>query len=67
MIIAKIRKFLFPNSWAQCNPPTDAERKAQWRIRHGHHLAEQELKKARIAQALDYRVCLNQASKPRLP
>lgn len=34
-------------------PMSEAERKAEWRDRHGRYLAEKELKDASIAQAED--------------
>ncbi|MGH8121296.1 MAG: hypothetical protein ACREPT_00815 [Rudaea sp.] len=67
-MIRALWNFLFPRSpWHGCQPPTDAERLAQWEIRRGRERATQRLRAARVQQVFDLRAGVRAAINPKLP
>ena len=65
-----LKSLLAPRSrWAQCTPPTEAERLAQYERRLGEHRARQRLRAAAIAHVIDHRCAARVAprAQPRLP
>lgn len=67
MTLRRFLNFLFPNPWAQCQPPREEERLAQWERRLGEHRAQQRLRAARVAKDFDARAGVRPYFAPRLP
>lgn len=64
----RLWNFLFPpDPWAQCEPPTEAQRLAMWERRRGEYLAEQRLRQARVSQLIDMRASVRRKITPMLP
>jgi hypothetical protein len=61
--IQNLSHMLDGDAWRSTKPLTKAERLAQWRIRQGEALAQEELRRERIGQSLDL-VAASTARKP---
>lgn len=57
------------NPWAQCTPPTEAERLAQYERRLGEHRARQRLRDAAVRHVIDQHSAQRVQTRivPRLP
>jgi len=67
-MLKRLLTFLFPPSrWTGCDPPTRAQRLANYELRLGQHRAEQRMRAERVDQLFDERASVQPKVTPKLP
>lgn len=67
-MLHKLWRFFFPpDQWASCEPPSEAQRLAQWELRLGQHRAAERLRAERVQRVMDMRATVRVKYNPNLP